>query len=100
MGEQHRIAFRRLDRPEVVEFGQEAIGVEPRRAADLTGVVEAVRRAYEADLSARRQIVVLSEFAVFDPQVADQWNQKAGGHGVDKGRTTLERVADPGNGPD
>ena len=45
MREQHRIAFRRLDRPEVVKFDQEAIGVEQRRAADLTGVVEADRRA-------------------------------------------------------
>ena len=39
---------------------------------DLTGIVEADRRAHKVDFSARRQIVVPGELAVLDLEIADQ----------------------------
>src|SRR5438105_9107029 len=80
MREQQRIAVRCLDRPEIMEFDQKAVGVEQRRAADLAGIVESERRTHEADLSAWRQIVVPGEFAILNLYVADQRYQKAAGH--------------------
>ena len=77
MGEQQRIALRRLDGPEIVEFDQEAVGLEQRRADDLAGIMESDRRAREVELPAGRNVVVPGDLAVLDPEVADQRNQEA-----------------------
>jgi hypothetical protein len=92
MGEQQRVAFGRLDGPEIVEFDEVAVGVEQRRAGDLAGIVESDRRAQEADFSAGRRVVVPGEFAVLDLHVTNQRDQKARCHGVDEWRTALDRV--------
>src|SRR6202035_1535387 len=66
MREQQGVTFRRLDGPEIVEFDQEAVGVEERRTDDLAGVVESDRRTRIADGAAWRQIIVPGEFPVLD----------------------------------
>ncbi len=93
MREQQRVAVRRLDGPEIVEFDHEPVVFEQRRAGNLTGVMESDRRAHEVDFSARRQIVVPGELAVLDLEVADQRDQKAVSHGVDKRRAALDSIA-------
>ena len=95
MREEQCVTVRRLDGPEIMEFDQEPVGFEQRRAADLAAAVKSDRRAHEVDFAARRQVVVPGEFAVLHLQVADQRHQKAAGHGVDKRRATLDGVAYP-----
>ena len=44
VGEQHRIARRCFDGPEIVEFDDEAVVIEEWRAGDLAGIVKPDRR--------------------------------------------------------
>ena len=40
MREEHRVSFRGLDGPQIMEFDDEAVGVEKRRTGDLASIVE------------------------------------------------------------
>src|SRR5450755_4987428 len=46
VGEQDRVARRRFDGPEIVEFDDEAVLVEERRAGNLAGIVKPDRRMW------------------------------------------------------
>jgi len=92
MREEHAVAFRGFDGPQIVEFDDESVGFKQRRTADLALIVKSDRRTGKIQCATRRDFVVPGDFAVRDSQVADQRNQETVGHCVDERRAALHRL--------
>jgi hypothetical protein len=66
-----------VDGPEIVEFDQETIGLEQRRAEDLAFVMKPDRRTHEVDGAAGRKFMIPGDLAVLESEIAHQRDQKA-----------------------
>ena len=67
MREEHAIAFRGFDRPQIVELDHEVVGFKERRTCDLTLIVKSDRRTGKINCSTRWDLVVPRDLAVRDP---------------------------------
>src|SRR5204862_8367506 len=70
MREEHRVSFRGLDGPQIMEFDDQAVGVEKRRTSELARIVTRDWGPRKLDCPARRDFVVPRDVAGLDPAVA------------------------------
>ena len=89
MGEQQRIAWRRLDRPKIIELDDETVVIEERRADDLTWIVKPDGRMRIFADESLGYVKAPGELSVLDVQIDWKRNEKAVGHGIDEGRAFL-----------
>src|SRR6202035_3933420 len=89
MGEQQRIAWRRLDGPKIIELDDKTVVIEERRADDLTWIVKPDGRMRIFADEALGHVKAPGELSVLDAQIDWQRNEKAVGHGVDERRAFL-----------
>src|ERR1700730_5221736 len=89
MGEQQRIAWRRLDGPKIIELDDETVVIEERRADDLTWIVKPDGRVRIFADESLWHFKAPGELSVLDVQIDWKRNEKAVGHGVDEGRAFL-----------